>query len=99
MDEEYTTVLKRWRGMTDTAFNDYLVRLMTAYIGRWPVDTKPAAAAPAPAAAAAAAAKGGGSGGEAADSDGGILTMASDDKAEPVPPVSQPAGDGRPGAA
>ncbi len=99
MDEEYTTILKRWGGMTDTAFNDYIVRRMTAYIGRWPVDAKPADA-PAPAAAADAAAEGCGGGGEATESNDGILMMASDDEAEPAPPpASQPAGDGGPGAA
>jgi hypothetical protein len=97
MDEEYTATLKRWRGMTDKAFNDYIVRRMTAYIGRWPVDAKPADA-PAPAAAADAAA-GGGGGGEATESDDGILMMPSDDEAEPAPPASQPAGDGEQGAA
>jgi hypothetical protein len=95
MDEEYTAVLHRLRGMTNTAFNDYLVRRMSAYIDRWPVDAKPAAA-PAPAAAADAAAEDGG-GGVAADGDDGILMMGSDDEANP--PASQPAGEGWPGAA
>jgi hypothetical protein len=101
MDEEYTAFLKRWRRMTVMAFNNYIVCRMTAYIGRWPVDAKPADA-PAPAAAADAAAEScsGGSGGcEATESDDGILMMASDDEAEPAPPSSQPAGDGGPGAA
>jgi hypothetical protein len=76
-----------------TAFNDYLVRRMSAYIDRWPVDAKPAAA-PAPAAAADAAADG-----EAAGDDDRILMMGSDDEAAPNPPASQPAGNGGPGAA
>jgi len=93
MDEEYTAVLNRLRGMTNTAFNDYLVRRMSAYIARWPVDAKPAAA-PAPAAAADAAAEDGGGGGEAAGDDDGIMMMGSDDEAEAAPPAPLPAGEG-----
>ncbi len=98
MDEEYTDVLHRLCVMTNTAFNDYLVRRMSAYIGRWPVDAKPAAA-PAPAAAANAAAAGCCGSGEAADGDDWILTMGSYDGTEPAPPASQLASGGRMGAA
>ena len=98
MDEEYTAVLHRLRGMTSKAFNDYLVRRMSAYIDRWPVDAKPAAA-PAPAAADDTAAEDGGGGGEAAGDDDRILMMGSDDEAAPDPPASQPAGDCGQGAA
>ncbi len=64
MDEDYIAALHRLRGMSSMAFNEYLVRRMTAYIDRWPVDAKPAAV-PAPAADpdAATATEGGGGGG------------------------------------
>ncbi len=36
MDEQYNVSLLHLRGMTDKAFNEYLVRRMAAYITRWP---------------------------------------------------------------
>ena len=97
MDEEYTAALRRFRGMSNLAFNDYIVRRMAAYIERWPVHAKPAAArAPATAPEAGSEAMGGG---DAADDDDGFILKASDDD-EPAatPPGTQSAGEGGPGA-
>jgi hypothetical protein len=87
MDGEYTAALRLFRGMSSEAFNDYIVRWMTAYIESWPVDAKPVAA-PAPAAATNAATEGGSGGGEAADDDDGIVLKASDDEEETAPPAT-----------
>jgi hypothetical protein len=93
MDEQYTAALHRLRGMNDKAFNDYIVRRMTAYIARWPVEAKAAALA-----APEAPAEGGGGGGDAADVEEGFVLTASDDdeEEEPAPPAFR--GDGGTGA-